>query len=151
MAKGTEVETVDGASAIGYADSPDFEWETAHVEAGDQVVFDAIGDLLIAVYAGHEIIYPDMEKTPLEFFVQLHWTVPGGSVFANAGHDLTVAYVELAYNADGSLASHIDKVAPGSMTRNEMRKTVDTGKNDPMKSFRVDVAKVKPRADNSAG
>lgn len=149
MAKGTEVEEVEGATVVGFADNAAYEWETTHIEAGDQVVFEATGDTLIGIYAGHEIIYPDMEKKPLEFFAQLHWTVPGGSVFTNAGHDLTVAYVDLTYNADGSLASHTDKVALGSMTRNEMRKTVDTGKKDPMKSYRVDVARSR-NADNSA-
>lgn len=141
MAKGTDLDTVEDAAVIGYEDSPEYQWDTVHIEAGDQIVFEESGDKYIGIYAGHEIIYPDPEKKPLEFFVQLHWTDPQGSKFTNAGHELTVAYVDLTYNADGSLASHTDKVPIGSMTRNEMVKTVDTGKNDPMKSFRVDVAR----------
>jgi hypothetical protein len=150
MAK-TEVAATDMTTGevIGYADDPSITWDTVHVEAGDQVVFELEGDTYIGRYAGHEIIYPDREKEPLSFFVQVKWTDPQGSKFTNAGHDLANAYVDLDYNADGSLASHTDKVPIGAMTRTEMRKTVDTGKKDPMKSYRVDVARL-DNADNSA-
>lgn len=151
MAKESQVAVIDeAATAIGYADSAEFEWETAHVEAADQVTFDTIGDLLIGVYAGHEIIYPDPDKEPSKFFIQLKWTIPGGAVFTNAGYELRNAYTETRYDEAG-LPVVTDKIAIGSMTRNEMKKLVDVDQQSEMKSFRVDVAKPRNHADQEVG
>lgn len=140
MAKGTEVEeTTDAAVAIGYADSSEWQWETVHVEAADQLVFDTPGDLYIGIYAGHEIIYPDPEKHPEEWFVQLKWTDPQGAKFTNAGYELRNAYTETTYNDEGR-PTVTDKIPVGTMTRNELMKLVDVDQASPMKSFRVDVA-----------
>lgn len=153
MAKGTEIaEPTDAAVAIGY-DESEFQAfgavETVHVEAADQIVFDTIGDLYIGIYAGHEIIYPDPDKKPDEFFVQLKWTDPTGAKFTNAGYELRNAYTVTTYDSEGR-PEVTDKVALGSMTRNELKKLVDVDQNDPMKSFRVDIAR--PRnADSNGG
>lgn len=153
MAKGTEVAEKDTAEGvvIGYADSDEYNWQTVHTEAADQIVFEEHGDKYIGVYAGHEIIYPDRQKDPqsLKYFVQIHWTDPSGAKFTNAGHELSKAYVEIQEDADGRILSHTDRVPLGSLTRNELMKHVDTGKNDLMKSYRVDIA-VPRNADNPA-
>lgn len=148
MAKGTDVaQPEDAAVAIGYADDAGYEWNTVHVEAADQIVFDTVGDLYIGIYAGHEIIYPDPEKDPTKWFVQLKWTDPEGAKFTNAGYELRNAYTETRYD-DASLPVVTDKIAIGSMTRNELKKLVDVDQASEMKSFRVDVAA--PRnADNN--
>lgn len=144
MAKGTEVATPeDAAVAIGYADSPDFQWDTVHTEAGDQLVFDTVGDLYIGIYAGHEIIYPDVNNPDPDkakkWFVQLKWTDPEGAKFTNAGYELRSAYTSTVYADDGTPVV-TDKIAIGSMTRNELKKLVDVDQASEMKSFRVDVA-----------
>jgi hypothetical protein len=147
MAKAEVAEIVSqGAQTVGY-DPSEFEWETIHVEAPDQVEFTEIGDKLIGRYAGHEVIYPDPAKKPEEFFIQLRWTIPTGSVFVNAGYELRNIYTETTYDSEGR-PSVTDKVALGTMTVNELKKFVDVDQNDPMKSYRVDIAK--PRnADNT--
>lgn len=152
MAKGQEVDTVqDAPVAIGYSDA-DFaaygEVVTVHVEAADQIVFEVPGDLYIGMYAGHEIVYPDPEKDPTNFFIQLKWTDPEGAKFTNAGYELRNTYVEITYDSTGK-PTVTDKIPLGSMTRNELRKFVNVDQPTEMKSFRVDVSK--PRnADNSA-
>lgn len=146
MAKGTELDTVDGATALGYQDSSEYEWATVHTESPDQVKFDTVGDLLIGLYAGHEIIYPDPEKDPSDFFIQLRWTIPTGSVFVNAGYELRNAFTTTVYDSDGR-PTVTDKIEVGSMTRVELKKLVDVDQASEMKSYRVDVAR---RADNPA-
>ena len=54
--------------AAGYEDGG-YEWETTHTEAPDQILFDTVGDTYIGRYIAHEIIYPDPEKKPTEWFV----------------------------------------------------------------------------------
>lgn len=143
MAKATDVaeaEVVnDAATVVGYDDSG-YTWETVHTESPDQVVFDDLGDMLIGIYAGHEIIYPKPDEEPTKFFIQLRWTVPGGAVFVNAGYELRNAYTETTYDSDGR-PTVTDKIDVGSMTRNELRKLVDVDQASEMKSYRVDVAK----------
>lgn len=149
MAKGTEVAEQSAenytADIVGYADSPEFQWDTVHVEAADQIVFDTPGDLYIGVYAGHEIIYPDPEKKPTEWFVQLKWTDPAGAKFTNAGYEIRSAYTETTYTDDGRPVV-TDKIPLGSLTRNQLMKLVDVDQASLMKSFRVDVAR--RNADN---
>lgn len=147
MAKGTEVET----TFVGYdpATFDNVQWETAHVEAADQVSFDSIGDMLIGIYAGHELIYPDPDTEPTKFFVQLKWTIPGGAVFTNAGYDLRTAYTSTVYDSEGK-PTVTDKIAIGTMTRNVLMKLVDVDQASEMKSFRVDTTTLNGNADNKA-
>jgi hypothetical protein len=140
------VEYQEAAQLVGYADSPEYEWVTVHTEAADQVVFDVPGDIYIGIYAGHEIIYPKVDRQ--EWFLQLHWTDPAGAKYANAGYELRNAYCNITYADDGSPIV-TDKIAPGSMTRNELRKLVDIDKPSEMRSFRIDVAAPRRNADNS--
>lgn len=141
MAKGTEVvEPEEAATVLGYS-SDEFEWETAHVEAATQIKFNTLGDTLIARYAGHEIIYPDPDKEPGKFFIQLKWTLPTDeAVFVNAGYELANAYTETTYNSEGT-PTVTDKIPVGTMTRTELRKLVDVDQQSPMKSYRVDTAR----------
>jgi hypothetical protein len=146
MAK--EVDTVDTAQVVGYADG-DYEWTTVHTEAADQIKFDKVGDIYIGVYAGHEIIYPDALKGDTEsFYILLKWTDPQGAKFTNAGYELRNAYTVTTYDSEGR-PTVTDKVALGSMTRNELMKLVDVDQASEMKSFRVDVATAR-NADNPA-
>ena len=138
MAKAEVAETVEAAQVVGY-EGQEFQWTTVHVEAPDQVVFDTVGDTLIGIYAGHELIYPDPEKDPTEWFVQLKWTIPTGAVFTNAGYELRTAYTKTTFDSEGR-PSVTDKIAVGTMTRNELMKLVDVDQASPMKSFRVDTA-----------
>jgi hypothetical protein len=147
VAKGTEVaEMEDAAQAVGYADSGEYQWETVHVEAADQLVFDTLGDKYIGVYAGHEIIYPEPDKNPDKWFVKLNWTDPDGAKFTNAGYELRNAYTETTYDSEGRPVV-TDKIPVGSFTRNELMKLVNVDQASEMKSFRVDVAS---RAGNPA-
>lgn len=151
MAKGTEMETVEAATAVGYSPAEleamgDFQWETVHTESPDQVVFDEVGDLLVGTYAGHEIIYPDPEKSPFDWFVQLRWTIPTGAVFTNAGYELRNAFTTTVYDNEGR-PTVTDKIDPGSITRVELMKFVDVDQASEMKSFRVDVARPRNAAN----
>jgi hypothetical protein len=144
MAKSTEVaDPQDAATAIGYADTGEYRWDTVHTEAGDQLVFDTVGDLYIGIYAGHEVIYPDPNNPDPDkakkWFVQLKWTDPDGAKFTNAGYELRIAYTETTLGSDGQPIV-TDKIPVGSMTRNELKKLVDVDQQSEMKSFRVDVA-----------
>ena len=150
MAKGTEIEEVQAATAVGYSANDldylgEFAWETVHTESPDQVVFDEVGDLLIGIYAGHEIIYPDPEKSPGDWFVQLRWTIPTGAIFTNAGYELRNAFTTTVYDNEGR-PTVTDKIALGSMTRVELMKFVDVDQASQMKSFRVDVARPRDAA-----
>lgn len=149
MAGKNEVAEVQNAAAIVGYDPSEFEWTTVHTESPDQVVFDAIGDTLVGVYAGHEIIYPDPVKDPGKWFVQLRWTIPGGSVFANAGYELRNAYTKTTYDSEG-LPTVVDKVPVGAITRTELMKFIDVDQASPMKSFRVDVARRDANSQASA-
>lgn len=141
MAKGTEVVMPEEVATV-LGESPEgIEWETHHVEAATQVKFDNVGDKLIGKYAGHDVIYPDPEKHPEKFFIQLKWVLHSGeAVFVNAGYDLANAYTTTTYDTDGTPTVK-DKVELGVWTATELRKLVDVDQNDPMKSYRVDVAK----------
>ena len=147
MAKGDIAEIQDAAQVVGFDPSilADYEVETVHVEAGDQLVFDTIGDLYIGSNAGHEIVYPEAQKVDgdrSKFFIQLKWTDPAGSKFTNAGYELTQAYVEIKYADDGT-PTVTDKIPVGSLTINELKKLVDVDQASEMKSFRVSVARTR--------
>lgn len=151
MPKSDVLKVEEAKEVIGFSEA-EFEAfgtpETIHVEAADQLVFEDPGDLYIGVYAGHEIVYPDPEKDPTNFFIQLKWTDPNGAKFTNAGYELRNTYVEIVYDSDGK-PTVTDKVPLGSMTRNELMKFVNVDQPTDMKSFRVDIAR--PRnADHSA-
>lgn len=150
MPKASEVaEVEEAAQVIGYdpAEFDESEWTTVHVEAADQLVFDVPGDTYIGAYAGHEIVYPEPDKDPSKFFIQLKWTDPTGAKFTNAGYELRNAYVEITFDADGT-PTVTDKIPVGAVTRNELRKFKDVDQPSEMKSFRVDVRT--RNADHSA-
>lgn len=109
----------------GYADFAG-EWETVHIESGTQVLFENIGDTFIGKYVGKEVIpFVDKRGTDLTL-VQLQFLVRDEPFFINAGYDLRKA---------------CEGLEPGKMTRIQLRQLVDTGAPEPMKSYRIDVAR----------
>jgi hypothetical protein len=125
MAKSTDVDVVNGPVAIGMDDAG-FEWETVHVEAARIIGFDLPGDTYIGVLRELEWIVPDKDK-PAETFLQAKFEDQEGITAINCGAELE------AYFTDAEL---------GYAYRIQMVKFVDTGKKDPMKSFRIDRASV---------
>lgn len=154
---GKAVDTTEATEIVGYG-ADGYEWETVHTEAPDQILFENPGDCYIGLYIGWSLIYVDPDNPKPEkanqWFVQLHFTDPGGAKVINAGYDLRRAYLEQTNIRETAQDSSVrpdfkEIIPPQSMTRNLYAKDVDVDQNDPMKSFRVDVAK--PRnADNSA-
>jgi hypothetical protein len=123
----------DEAGYIGLNDDG-IEWETVHVEAPDQVLFDVLGDTFSGVYDGSEEIDPKDEKDPDKRFTQLKFHVEDNHYVINAGYELAQAFAT------------IDQ---GSTVRIRLVKLVNVGQASPMKSFRVDVAKKSARAGNT--
>lgn len=120
------------ADRIGY-DPADFDFETSHREAADQIVFDTIGDEFVGEYLGpEEITFTDKDGEE-QTFTQLRFQVGDNLYGINAGYELREAY---------------KNIPAGSITRTVYVKDVKiTGQQSPMKSFRVDTAK--GRAGNS--
>lgn len=117
-----EVEQVEPTTVVGY-DPNAFQWEIAHEESPDQIVFDTIGDEYVGLYLGQETIeFADKRSGEAKEFVQLRFRDPVGLRVINAGYDLLQAFA---------------KIAPGTMCRVVLMKLVDVGQNDPMKSYRV--------------
>lgn len=140
MAK--DVEPINEAQIVGY-DADAFEWETVHVEQADQITFDTIGDTLIALYLGQEIITFENLKLKgdgpsggtMQSFIQLKFMLPGDvPAVVNAGYDLVQAF-------KGIPEQHIVRV--------QYLKDVDVDQQSPMKSYRVDAAKAKPQVSES--
>lgn len=113
------------AEHVGY-DPSQFEFTTVHEEAGDQIVFDTIGDEYIGEYMGPEVIEFTNKKGEDESFTQLKFRDPHGVKVVNAGYELRKAF---------------EKIEPGTITRVKYVKDVRiSGQESPMKSFRVDEA-----------
>lgn len=131
----------DESTTVGGYDASDFQWETVHEEAPDQLIFDIIGDEYIGEYIGHELIYPEGEGTPEKWFIQLRWRDHEGIKVTNAGYELQTTYVEVHTDDNGHVVSTKDIIPPHTMTRTTLAKLVDIGQPSKMKSFRVDTAK----------
>jgi hypothetical protein len=126
---------VNGPQTVGYS-GEDFEWENIHEEAPDQLVFDTLGDTYIGEYLGMDLIeFEDRAGQPQEFW-QLRFRDGNGVKVLNAGYELRETYKE---------------IPTGTITRTQLMKFVDVGQQSPMKSYRVDRAKAKTRADNQSG
>lgn len=123
MAKGTEADFVEGPASIGL-DDVGFQWETVHVEAARIIGFDMPGDKYVGVLREKEWIVPDKDK-PDDTFLQAKFEDSDGITAINCGAELE------GYFAEADL---------GYAYRIVMVKFVDTGKKDPMKSFRIDRA-----------
>jgi hypothetical protein len=132
-AHATEV-AVTGPQVVGFSDEG-FEWETVHTEQADQITFDAIGDTLVAIYLGQELIEFEDKRTSgdgptggvMRDFVQLKFLLPGNNPAAvNAGYDLLQAFKSIPTN---------------HMVRVTYLKDVDVDQQSPMKSYRVDVGR----------
>jgi len=123
----TEIDTVNAPDTVGYS-ADEFEFETVHTEAPDQIVFDTIGDTYIGKYLGQEVIEFETKKGTTESFTQLKFLDPQGGKVLNAGYDLLQAF---------------KGIQEQSIVRIQLMKFVDVDQESPMKSYRVDVAKAR--------
>lgn len=132
-----EMQPTSEAQVVGYTDQ-EFEWDLVKEESPDQITFDTIGDTLIALYQGMDLItFTEKKKDGTEEdreFWQLRFRLPTGPAVVNGGYELVEAYKD---------------VAPNTMTRTQLVKFVDVGQQSPMKSYRIDQAKPK-NADNQS-
>lgn len=128
---------------VGY-DENQFEWETVHEEAPDQLQFTDVGDTYVGEYKGHDLIFPQPDDHS-EWFIQLKWRDPAGLKTTNAGYELQSTFTEVKFGENGDPIV-TDIIPPGTVTRLRLMKLVDIGQPSLMKSFRVDSAK--SRADN---
>lgn len=150
MASSKPVKEAPGV--VGY-NADDYEWDTVHEEAPDQLVFDTQGDTYVGAYNGHEIIHAPTKDNDDNWFIQLAWRDGEGLKVTNAGYELASTYVDIDYDnmvefktRDGRVIlvpMTTDKIAPGTMTRNVLKKFVDVGQASPMKSFQVDTARAR--------
>jgi hypothetical protein len=129
---------VPAPSTVGFTDVENVQWETVHTEQPDQITFDTIGDTLVAIYLGQQVIDFEVEDkktgeiTP-QSFTQLMFMLPGDNpAVVNAGYDLLVAFKNVPNNR---------------LVRVAYLKDVDVNQQSPMKSYRVDVAPA-PRENN---
>jgi hypothetical protein len=119
------------ADKIGYDDSQ-FTFETVKDEAGDQLVFEEIGDSYTGEFLGTETITfmkPD-EKGELqeESFLQIRFRDPSGPKAINAGYELEKLFTS------GDIPVH-------TIVRLTLANKVDMGRSkNPMLSFRVETA-----------
>jgi hypothetical protein len=128
-----QAEIVNDDQVIGY-DASQFDWETVHTEAPNQIHMEHVGDTLVAEYLGQE----EIRWTPTtgkdagveQSFIQLKFRINDTHYVLNAGYDLLKAY---------------ENVPPKTITRTELKTLVDVGQQSPMKSYRVDQA----RANNA--
>lgn len=105
------------------------QWETAVPETGDQIVFDTIGDQFIGLYLGSRVVEVLEKDGRTSAFKILMFTGTDGKPYQiNAGWKLDSAFESAA-------------VPDRSIVRITYVKDVDTGQNDPMKDYRVEVAK----------
>lgn len=125
MARGTEVDTVESPQVVGY-DATGVEWENIKEESPDQITLDVLGDTLIAIYKGTDIIEFENNKGEAQSFKQHRLRLPSGPAVINGSYELDAIF---------------EKMPVDSMFRLQLLKLVDTGQQSPMKSYRVDVAK----------
>lgn len=110
-------------------DASAVQWETAVPETGDQIVFDTIGDQFIGLYLGmRSVTVEEKDGRESEFKVLMFTGVDGKPYQINAGWKLESAFESAA-------------VPERAIVRITYVKDVDTGRNDPMKDYRVEVAK----------
>ena len=138
MAKAKEIATEGTPETVGY-DPSEYEWDTVHTEAPDQLEFTTKGDTYIGKYEGHEIIFTSPETDPDEWFLQLKFSDPDGTKVLNAGYELRTTFVDIS--GEGRSVTGKDMIAPGTVTRIQLRKLVDIGQPSPMKSYQVDTAR----------
>ena len=104
------------------------QWETAVPEIGDQIVFDTIGDVFIGLYLGTRSVLAEPDDPKSVFKVLMFTGVDGKPYQINAGWKLESAF-------DSA------NVPERAIVRITYVKDVDTGRKDPMKDYRVEVAK----------
>jgi hypothetical protein len=119
------------ADRVGY-NPDDFTFETVKDEAGDQLVFEELGDEYTGEFLGTETITfmkPDENGVPQEeSFLQIRFKDPTGPKVINAGYELEKLFTS------GDIPAH-------TIVRLVLANKVDMGKSkNPMLSFRVDVA-----------
>lgn len=130
------------ADSVGYK-ADEFEWERVKDEAGDQLVFEEVGDEYIGEYLRNEIITfvkPDENGEPKEqSFLQIHFMDPQGPKVINAGYELEKLFTS-------------GDILPHTVVRLVLANKVDMGKGkNPLLSFRVDHGKRKVNAGSQKG
>jgi hypothetical protein len=116
------------ADAVGY--SPDeFTFETVKEEAGDQLVFEEIGDNYTGEFTGTETIaFVNKESGEPDSFLQIRFRDPSGPKVINAGYELAKFFTS------GDIPVH-------TIVRLTLANKVDMGKGkNAMLSFRVETA-----------
>jgi hypothetical protein len=119
------------ADAVGY-DAADFTFEVIKDEAGDQLVFEEIGDSYTGEFLGTETITftkaDENGEMKEESFLQIRFRDPSGPKVINAGYELEKLFTS------GDIPIH-------SINRLTLANKVDMGKGkNPMLSFRVETA-----------
>lgn len=102
------------------------EWQTVVAESGTQIVFDEIGDVFVGLYLGSRIVEFVNPKGETETFTLLTFKGTDGEIYQT--------------NAGWKLQEGFRDIPAQSITRITRVKDVDTGRKDPMKDFRIDVA-----------
>jgi hypothetical protein len=97
------------------------QWQTAVAESGDQIVFDKIGDEFIGQFVAARTAQNDGEDFTILTFIG----VDGKPYQTNAGWKLQEGFSD---------------IEPGTIVRITYVKDVDTGRKDPMKDYRIEVA-----------
>lgn len=103
------------------------QFQTHVAETGDQIVFDTIGDTFTGIYTGYEIGCKDGGTEADEFTVLQFRGEDGKPYQTNAGWKLRKAFV--------------NRVDSGSLVRITYVKDVATNSVQPMKDFRVEIAR----------
>lgn len=111
----------NGSSVMTEFDWASVQWRTEVQETGTQIVFDEIGDQFIGQFTGMR----KAEKDGEEFIILQFIGTDSQPYQTNAGWKLAAGFVD---------------IDSGSIVRITYVKDVDTGRKDPMKDFRVDVA-----------
>lgn len=137
MAKGKAVEAAPaGAASVAGYNEAEFEWQPVKEESPDQIVLEIPGDTYIGKLI--RVLWINAETDPSKpekLFLQARFRDPDGVRAINCGYELTEAF----QNAE-----------EGTIYRIELRKYVDVDQASPMKSYKVDSAKVRHSADNSS-
>lgn len=106
---------------------PNFDemvWETVARESGIKVVFDTVGDVFTGMYEGEEHIAPENGDEPFDLY---NFTGTDGRLYS--------------VNKSYKLGRAMGGVTPGKWVRITYVQDIPTRKAEPMKDFRVDVAK----------
>lgn len=96
-------------------------WEVVREETPARVLFDTVGDQFVGTYEREMHVIPENGSDEFDLFV---FRVDQGPVAVNSSY---------------SIRDGLRDVPPGTTVRITYVKDIDTGKDSPMKDFRVEV------------